>query len=276
MKILVQTNKRPEHQLNHEFKKLKESGYEIVPFGYTVNEDSSLHFTGLEETNLNEPHIVRANIYLIRALCINKVEANLPLIQTIDYDPIKFNTLYNPSSNIFLNHNPLHSTHVELKKIIDRRVDEDIFIKPCDDLKLLPGTIVKNGFTLREVLESKNQYCNFTEKELEYPVLISTLIRELNEEVRCYVVNKKVVAISRYRLYGEYNTDKIFRKEGEAFLEFAKIAIDVHAPGDNFTIDLCRDSNGHLHVVEYNCLTASSLYECNSKALFDALFQYYY
>ena len=67
MKILVQTNKRQHHQLEHEFKKLEESGFEIIPFGYYLSEDSkSITFTGLDDFDTSTPFVLRANIEVLR------------------------------------------------------------------------------------------------------------------------------------------------------------------------------------------------------------------
>lgn len=277
MKILIQTNKRKEVQLTHEFKKLLESGFEIIPFGYYIKDDGSLFFTGLEDINLNEPYVVRANIQIIRELCVKKTQANLDLSKTIDYNPKRFDSQTLPQCPEFLNKTADKYVYLSLSFLLGKRFNTDLFVKPSDDLKLFSGTVLPKGEPLKYILKEKKELKEYSKEELNSMVLTSSNLLELFEEVRCYVVNKKVVTLSRYRMNDKYDTSPLFRNEVEEYTKYAQRIIDkIYAPSDNFTIDICRDIYGKKHVMEYNCLTASGLYECDTNKLFTALREYYY
>lgn len=115
---------------------------------------------------------------------------------------------------------------------------------------------------------------------LKHPVatvLVSNNIQDIVEEVRCYVVNKKVVTISRYMYNGKLDMTPLNTLFHNQYVDYAQHIIDtVYAPSTEFTIDLCQLKNGSLKVVEYNCLNSSGLYECDSKALFTALKEFHY
>ncbi len=278
MKILVQTNKRQQHQLEHEFKKLEESGFEIIPFGYYLSEDSkAIIFTGLDDFDTSTPFVLRANIEVLRLLKVEKIQSNIDLSNAIDYNHKSFNTMYIPSCEAFLNLSPQKHAFIKLKVVLNRRSDSNLFIKPIDDLKLFAGTYIPACVTLLEVLEEKKDRIVFSPEELEKEVLVSNNCQRIVEEVRCYVVNRKVVTMSRYRYQDKYNVTPPPEVLSEQYLMYAQRVIDkIYSPCDNFTIDLCEIGNNTLRVVEYNCLTSSGLYECDTVKLFTALKEYYY
>lgn len=276
MKILVQTNNRKQVQLEHEFKKLEESGFETIPFGYLLK-DNTLFFTGLEDIDLNEPYVVRANIQVIRELCVKKTKSNLDLSKTIDYNSRRFDSQTLPQCPEFLNKTADKYVYLSLSFLLGKRFNTDLFVKPSDDLKLFSGTLLPKGEPLKYVLKEKKELKDYSKEELGSMVLTSSNLLELFEEVRCYVVNKKVVTLSRYRMNDKYDTSALFRNEVDEYIRYAQHIVNkIYAPSDNFTIDICRDIYGKKYVMEYNCLTASGLYECNTKELFSALKDYYY
>lgn len=294
MKILLQTNNRKESQLTHEFKKLEESGFEVIPFGYVVKVPdkeegmfatprSVINITGLEGIEIKDEIITRSCIPLTKLLKCNKFKTNLdqniPLFShTIQYNISDFDVRSMPTSDFFLNKKKDHWNVTSIINVLDCTYEFPVFIKPLNDLKLFSGTLIPSGKTLREVLIEKNELAlvnNFLEL-----VLISNYCPVIEEEIRCYVVNKRVVTLSRYRfedrLYFErkleFNDPHARKIKG-----FAQHVIDtVYCPCDNFTIDIARLGNKELKVIEYNCLTTSGLYEANTYQLFNALKQYYY
>lgn len=277
MKILVQTNKRPHLQLEKEFEKLNESGFEIVPFGYYTRDDGTIMLTGLDDIADDEPTLCRVGIRLLKDSKFNNVPFNKDIFKTIDYTPRSFSVMNMPAHNAFLNLTPHEHAFIRLKVFLNRRCDADFFIKPVDDLKLFGGTFVPAGRTLLEVLTEKNDRQVFTEEELNSKMLVSKNCPRIIEEVRCYVVNRKVVTLSRYRYQDKYNTTPLPPVLEEQYIMYAQRIIDtIYAPGDNFTIDICEIGNNTLRVMEYNCLTTSGLYECDTNKLFTALKEYYY
>lgn len=301
MKILLQTNNRNEKLLEHEHKKLVESGFEIVPFGYVETKEHSITFedefeesrelfnhrfniqkpislTGLEDLSPTEEIIARVSIPIIRRIYDLGIVKNVTpnFLSSIKYNPHQFTISTMPSSPHFLNKTPDEFEITLLIDVLDLRFKQDMFIKPDNDLKQFSGTVVPSGKTLREVLEEKNELITALKSPIAN-VLISSNIKEIIEEVRCYVVNKKVVTLSRYRYEGKLNMTPLNELFHKQYSDFAQHIIDtVYYPSSEFTIDICQLSNGELKVVEYNCLNASGLYECDSKALFTALKEFHY
>lgn len=301
MKILLQTNNRNEKLLEHEYKKLVESGFEIVPFGYIETEGKSVTFgeyetepmskyfcrfniqkpitlTGLEDLKPNEEIIARVSIPIIKRIydlgIVRNVSTNF--LSSIKYNPHQFTISTMPQSYEFLNKTPGQFEMNILIHVLDLVFNSDMFIKPDNDLKQFSGTLVPSGKTLRQVLEEKNELTT----ALKHPVatvLVSNNIQKIMEEVRCYVVNKKVVTISRYRYDGKLNMTPLNELFHNQYVDYAQHIIDnLYAPSTEFTIDLCQLANGSLKVVEYNCLNSSGLYECDSKTLFTALKEFHY
>ena len=126
MKILLQTNNRNETQLEHEYKKLAESGFEIVPFGYIESASTPVEFeaedgipkhfsrfnlqnpislTGLEGIQPTDEVIARVGIPLISRIyglgTVRNVSSNF--LSSIKYNPHQFTISTMPSSNHFLN-----------------------------------------------------------------------------------------------------------------------------------------------------------------------------
>lgn len=288
MKILLQTNKRPQQQLLHEFKKLEESGFEIIPFGYILGNPRTeeglfgslppiLNLTGLEDVDLdNDQYVVRCGIQLMKLGFNSSTIVDQRFYKSICYPSKAFETMHIPESLAFLNKHPGDYFFTPFVNIADVKFDTSVFIKPVNDLKGFEGFIIPPGTTVREHYANKES--NFLIENMLLPVHVSRNVQTINEEVRCYVVNKKVVTVSRYRFKGQHDMNPLPPKREQEYIAYAQRVIDaIYAPCDNFTIDICVvGEKNTFQVVEYNCLTASGLYECNSNKLFTALKEYYY
>jgi hypothetical protein len=294
MKILLQTNNRKESQLSHEFNKLNESGFEVIPFGYIVSKPDSkegwfgipppvITLTGLEDLKPSDEIITRSCIPLTKLIKCDRLETsidkNIPSFSsTIQYDSKDFDIRNIPTSDFFLNKKKDNWNVTSIINILDYSYKHLVFIKPLNDLKLFSGTLVPIGKTLREVLIEKNEL-KLIKNFLEL-VLISKYCPVIEEEIRCYAVNKRVVTLSRYRFEDRLDFERKLEfndPHSRKIKGFAQHVIDtVYCPCDNFTIDIARLDTKELKVIEYNCLTTSGLYEANTKDLFTALKGYYY
>lgn len=167
MKILLQTNNRKETLLEHEYKKLVESGFEIVPFGYLETEEKSVTFgeyetepmskhfcrfniqkpitlTGLEDLKPNEEIIARVSIPIIKRIYDLGIVRNVTpnFLSSIKYNPHQFTISTMPESRHFLNKTPGQFELNLLIHVLDLVFTNDIFIKPDNDLKQFSGTVV--------------------------------------------------------------------------------------------------------------------------------------
>lgn len=288
MKILLQTNRRNETLLSKEYDKLVESGFEIIPFGYLYEKEEAVRgiygiprtfikLTGIEDVRPEDQTYTRVCIPVIRDMFIKGLSTNLSSFRnTIQYNARSFRLDALPVNSELINKTEGKFLSSYLLNVLDNKYHKDIFMKPNDDLKLFSGTLVPAGKTLKEVLTEKNEL-NTVLDQITAAVHMSSNILDIAEEVRCYVVNKKVVTISKYRSNGSFNTNPITYGDTLDYIKYAQNMIDtVYSPCDNFTIDIAKLKDDTLKVIEYNCLTSSGLYECDSKALFTALKNYYY
>lgn len=98
-------------------------------------------------------------------------------------------------------------------------------------------------------------------------VLIAPL-RNIQQEVRCWVVGGKVVTASRYKLgsktwYQNYDDESYF-------VDFAQKMVDIYQPAEAFVIDVCL-ANDELKVVEVNCINCAGFYHANMDKLMMAI-----
>ena len=61
MKVLVQTNKRPQVHLEHEFKMIEHAGFIPVPYGYVESEPNVITVFGLTDLDDLKQAIVDIN-----------------------------------------------------------------------------------------------------------------------------------------------------------------------------------------------------------------------
>jgi glutathione synthase/RimK-type ligase-like ATP-grasp enzyme len=101
--------------------------------------------------------------------------------------------------------------------------------------------------------------------------MISSL-KEIQQEIRCWVVGGKVITISQYKL-GRRVTYKNLDFDEEAF-EFAQSMVDIYRPAEAFCIDICRTADG-MRIVEINCINCSGFYDMNTQKLLYALEQHF-
>lgn len=288
MKILLQTNRRNETLLNKEYDKLVQSGFEIIPFGYLYEKEEKVRgiygiprtfvkLTGLEDLSEDEQIYTRVCIPVLRDIFIKGMETSYSNFrETIQYNARSFRLDVLPINNELMNKTENKFLSSYILNVLDNKYKKDLFMKPNDDLKLFSGTLVPAGKTLREVLTEKNEIGTVL-NQITAAVHMSSNILDIQEEVRCYVVGKKVITMSRYKLDGKYNTDQLTINDSIDILNYAQSMIDtLYSPCDNFTIDIARLKDDTLKVIEYNCLTSSGLYDCDSRALFTALQKYYY
>lgn len=143
---------------------------------------------------------------------------------------------------------------------------EEFFARPTKDSKVFAGQI----FT-KEAWENYTKICNESDTvniiTEETQVLVSPL-KNIQQEIRCWVVGGKVITASRYKLghrvsYMNYD-DEIF------FTTFAQEMVNKYQPADAFVLDVCLTDDG-LKIVEVNNINSAGFYHCNMEKLIEAL-----
>lgn len=131
------------------------------------------------------------------------------------------------------------------------------FARPCRDTKLFSGQVFTQE-SWKEMVEPLKT----NEKVLVAP------IKETQQEVRCWVIDGKVVTASRYKLgrrvsYQNYDDESFFT-------DFAQKMVDKYQIAKAFVLDVCL-SNDELKIVEANCINCAGFYHANMHKLIEAI-----
>jgi len=140
------------------------------------------------------------------------------------------------------------------------------FARPTKDTKMFSGQVFMRDAWDAYVAKTK---ANDTSALIsaESRILISPL-KNIHQEIRCWVVNGKVITISQYKL-GYRVTYQNLDHDEEA-MAFAQKMVDIFQPAKAFVIDICRTSEG-MKVVEVNCINSAGFYDMNFQKLIMAL-----
>lgn len=95
-------------------------------------------------------------------------------------------------------------------------------------------------------------------------------IQEIYKEFRFFVIDKKIVSASQYKMNGQLVTSSIIDTDAENFAE--KMIKKFDYPG--YVIDIADTKRGYK-IVELNCLNASGLYEIDLYKLVQAVDNFY-
>lgn len=141
------------------------------------------------------------------------------------------------------------------------------FARPTRDSKVFTGSL----FTK----DSWNEWVNATIANdvvrnitNETRIFIAPPKSFIYKEIRCWVVDGKVVTISLYKL-GVRIIAQNYDHEQEA-IDFAQKICDIHCPSRAFVLDICLVDEGYK-IVEINCINCSGFYSCNMFKLITAL-----
>lgn len=143
------------------------------------------------------------------------------------------------------------------------------FARPTRDTKAFSGKVFMDYSWyewIDEQMKSEEENNMFTP---DMKVLVAPL-KNIQQEVRCWVVNKKVVTASRYRLGGSILRGIQNYDHETFFIDFAQKMVDIYCPAEAFVIDVCL-TNDELKVVEINCVNAAGYYDANMNKLCESL-----
>lgn len=144
------------------------------------------------------------------------------------------------------------------------------FVRPVKDSKAFSGKIIDHYEYCSWMKELYNGE-NYGPKELNaFTEVITASKKEIYNENRLWVVDRKIVTWSRYKIgtikqYSSYVDMRV--------IEFAEGLIAKWVPLDCFVLDIADTPLG-LRVVEVNCLNASGYYEADMNKLVMALEEY--
>lgn len=142
----------------------------------------------------------------------------------------------------------------------------EFFARPTKDSKMFTGSV----FT-RKSWEDYTAGCDKNDTAqlimMESDILIAPP-KNIQQEVRCWIVGGKVVSASSYRIgrqviYQNYDHE-------DFFVDFAQKMADIYQPAEAFVLDVCL-SDDELKIVEVNNINSAGFYHCNMEKLIMAL-----
>ena len=158
---------------------------------------------------------------------------------------------------------------MEFTDPLPKSEDYDMFFaRPTKDTKVFSGQIfMRHSWDEYVAHVVENNTVNIITDETR--ILISPL-KNIQQEIRCWIVGGKVITISQYKL-GSRVTYQNLDHDEEA-MAFAQEMVDIFQPAKAFVIDICRTSEG-MKVIEVNCINSAGFYDMNFQKVIVALEQ---
>jgi len=137
---------------------------------------------------------------------------------------------------------------------------ERFFVRPVKDSKTFTGQVYTK--------QSWDEFRKNCKKIFPDEKIVVSSVKQIKQEVRCWVVGGKVITTSRYKignqvLYANYDYESLF-------VDFAQKMVDIHQPAEAFVLDICLTDSG-LKIVEVNNINSAGFYDCNIGKLIQSL-----
>ena len=135
-------------------------------------------------------------------------------------------------------------------------IDDKFFIRPTEDTKSFCGEVV-----------TREWYTDWKQKIMDTPAenystvtrdtrISMAHLKQIDQEIRCFVIDDKVVTASQYRQNG---THFFHPHVDEYVIDYVNDIIKIWKPDDAFCMDVAV-SNGIPKILETNCINSSGLY----------------
>ncbi|MBO9203348.1 MULTISPECIES: ATP-grasp domain-containing protein [Niastella] len=151
----------------------------------------------------------------------------------------------------------------------DHDADKLFFIRPDDDSKSFSGEVKKYS-------EIKNWYHKLkmfdnTSLSLDSKIVVSEPYH-LRYEWRLWIVNKQVIAASKYR-----EDFKLKKERGcpQEVIQFAEQRCQEYTPHNLFVMDICETGDSY-YIVECGCLNSAGFYAADIPAIVSSVTDHFY
>jgi hypothetical protein len=167
--------------------------------------------------------------------------------------------MLNYGASITTFQNLIHSNHNSQKQL---------FIRPNDDSKSFAGEVKR--FDEIKNWHEKLQSLSGSTLTLDSKIVVSEPYN-IHYEWRLWIVNKKVIAASKYREYF-----KLSKAQGcpASVVAFAEERCNEYTPHDVFVMDICLCGN-ELYIIECGCMNGAGFYSANINQIVTAVTSYF-
>jgi len=154
------------------------------------------------------------------------------------------------------------------------------FVRPANDSKFIAGQLMKRN----DLIDWAHRVVNLGENDGSNVNRNSELVvgppKSIQQEVRFWIVDGQIATYSLYKL-GRTVTYSRSLVDND-FIWFAKSATSPMTtrfngwePAKAYCLDLCRDENDEIKIVEINNINSSGLYDCDVDKLVTAIEGYF-
>ena len=139
------------------------------------------------------------------------------------------------------------------------------FLRPCLDSKSFTGKVYEKPEW--EAFKSR-MLANENDTTLRHDTQIQVAVpKKITQEVRCWVVNGKIITQSTYRRGSFLVYDNIVDQDA---IDFAQAMVDIYQLAETFVIDVCLTDNG-WKIVECGSTSCAGFYDADMQKLVMAL-----
>jgi hypothetical protein len=159
---------------------------------------------------------------------------------------------------------------ITFKELINQPYSEDtlLFIRPNDDSKSFAGEVKK--FSEIGAWYESLEKVSAVDLSPDSKIVVSKPY-SLKYEWRLWIVDKKVVAASRYREYFKLSKEQGCPAE---VVTFAEARCREYTPHDIFVMDVCLTGDDY-YIVECGCMNAAGFYKADVAAIVKSVSGYF-
>lgn len=156
------------------------------------------------------------------------------------------------------------------KELMNSRTDNNklLFIRPNDDSKSFAGEVIR----FEEIKQWHDNLTNVadTNLSLDSKIVVCEPFN-IQSEWRLWIVNKKVVAASKYREYF-----RLKKEDGcpDEVVLFAEQRCLEYTPHDVFVMDICL-SGDNYYIVECGCMNGAGFYKADIDRIVKSVSDYF-
>lgn len=145
--------------------------------------------------------------------------------------------------------------------------NEPFFARPTRDTKIFESKIWSPEEWKDYVMETCNSN-TFDDISKQTRVMTSSPKRDIQQEIRCWIVDGEPVTMSQYKIGRRVNMLNMDHNE-ESYI-FAKNMAKIFSPSRAYVMDVCL-YNDDYKIVEINCINMSGFYDGNMSKLIQSL-----